>query len=278
MRAGPLSNEKVISVLNAYFVPVYAAWGKGSAEEQAELNQLYQKMVAHMGGPGTVAVEIFSSDLKPLKVVTGNSAAHLQALQMVVSNLSLHPGDVLVKPKRQSLPPDAAPDDLALHLTARGLIGGAANQFPAESWIVYKASELPQILGRKDAAVGLEWEIPAELAKRLLIHVYPQDISSDHPEANKILEQHITSRIISVESGVARARLDGHLTMDRGHAPHAGTTERIEASLVGYLDFDVQKRSILAFKLVTNKATSDGQDFMAGVTSQPKNYLEPTVQ
>jgi hypothetical protein len=260
-------------------VPVYAAWGKGSAEEQAELNKLYQKMVAHMGGPGTVAVEIFSSDLKPLKVVTASSTdGFLQTLQSVVSSLSLRPGNVLVKPRRQSLPQDTRPDDLALHLTARGFIGGASNHFPAESWIVYKASELPQILGPKETSIGLEWQIPSELAKRLLIHVYPQDISSDHPEANKILEQNITSRIISIEDGVAHARLDGHLTMNRGHAPHAGIDERIEASLVGYLDFDFKERRILALKLVTSKATSDGRDFMVGIISQPKNYAEPAAQ
>ena len=125
------------------------AWGKGSAQDQAKFRKIYDRMVA-AGGGGTVTVDILASDLKPLKSLHVASASMpgvlLKTLQIVVSSLSLKPGETLVKPRRQSLPQDAGPDDLALHLTARGFIQG---EFPAESWIVYKASELPQICRAK---------------------------------------------------------------------------------------------------------------------------------
>jgi len=133
-------------------------------------------------------------------------------------------------------------------------------------------------VGRRPREECCWFDIIYELAKRLLIHVYPQEVSSDHLEFNKVLEQSITARIVSVETGDARARLDGHLTMDRAHAPPSAPANRIEANLAGYIDFDVQTRRVLAFKLPTNKATSDGKDFMVGITSQPKNYIEPAAQ
>jgi hypothetical protein len=247
-----------------------------------EFRRIYEMMVA-AGGGGTVAVDILTSDLKPLKWLHVERASKpgvlLQTLQIVISNLSLKPGRTLVKPRRQFLPKDAGPDDLALHLTARPFNDREyPGQFPGESWIVYKASELPQIVGDKEPSVGSEWEISPQLAKRLLIHVYPQEISSDHPEFNQIIEQSITARIISVEGGVARARLDARLIMDRAHAPQPAVSVRIEALMAGYLDFEVQKRRILAFKLAASKATADGQDFLVGITSQPKTYTEPVEE
>ena len=53
---------------------------------------------------------------------------------------------------------------------------------------------------------------------------------------------------------------------------------RIEALMAGYLDFEVRRRRILAFKLATSKATADGHDFLAGITSQPKIYTEPAEE
>jgi hypothetical protein len=271
----------VISILNAYFVPAYAAWGQGNAGEQAEFKKIYDKMVAAGGQGGTVAVDVLTPDLKPLKMLHVVPASRpgvlLQTLQTVVSSLSLKPGEALVKPRRQSLPRGAGPDDLVLHLTARRFAEEEQlpGQFPGESWIVYKASEFSQILGGTEPAAGSEWEIAPELAKRLLIHVYPQEISSDHPEFNQIVEQRLTAKIISVEGGIARARMDGRLIMDRAHTAPRAVSKRIEATLAGYLDFEIRKRRVLAFKLATSKATADGRDFLVGVTSQPRAYTEP---
>jgi len=228
---------------------------------------------------GTVAVDILTADLKPLKSLHVERAARpgvlLQTLGDFVSSLSLKPGEALVKPRRDYLAKDAGPNDLALHLTARGFIPG---EFPAESWIVYRASELPQLIGQQKLSVGSEWKMPSELTRRLLIHVYPQEISSGHAEFNQIIEQRITSRIIAVERGIARARLDGRLVMDRRHGAPPTSGSRIEAALIGYMDLDLQKRLVLAFKFATHKATSDGRNFAVGVTSQRENEAETAAE
>jgi len=52
MRAGPLSNSTVISLLNRYFVPVYAVnedyrdGGAQPPEEKAEYNRIYKEALA----------------------------------------------------------------------------------------------------------------------------------------------------------------------------------------------------------------------------------------
>lgn len=263
-------------------MPVYVAWGEGSAREQAEFRKIYNTIVADGGMGGTVAVDILTPDLKALKNLHIGAAAKpgvlLETLRTLVFSLSLKPGPVLVKPRQQYLPREAAPGDLALHLTARAFIELEPYYFPGESWIVYKASEIPQILGGAEPSVGAQWEIAPELVKRLLIHVYPQEISSDHPENNQILEQGLTAKIISVEGGVARARIDGRLTMNRVHHGPPAIHRRVDATLAGYLDFEIRKRRVLAFKLATSKATADGRDFLAGITSRPTNYTEPVKE
>jgi hypothetical protein len=260
------------------------AWGEGNSAEQAEFKRIYG-MMGTVGGGGTVVVNILTSNLKPLKnihvMVAQKPGVLLQNLQSVIADLSLSPGEPLIKPRRHFLAKNATPDDLALHLTARRLEEEerlVPGQFPGETWIVYKASELPKIVGNTEPKVGAEWEIPPALAQRLLVHVYAQDISSDHPEANQILVHRFNARIISVENGVVRARLDAHLLMNRIHVALPAYSKRIDATLAGYLDFEVEGRRILAFKLATTSATSDGQDFHLGVTSQPKIYVEPMVK
>src|SRR5580765_7646930 len=68
MRAGPLSNTKVISLLNSYFVPVYTAnedySAKGSAppEEKAERNRIFQEGYTAKWSVGTVHVYLLNPE------------------------------------------------------------------------------------------------------------------------------------------------------------------------------------------------------------------------
>jgi hypothetical protein len=68
MRAGPLSNTKVIELLNGYFVPVYAVnedyATKGSAplEEKAERDRIFQEGHALKLSVGSVHVYVLRPD------------------------------------------------------------------------------------------------------------------------------------------------------------------------------------------------------------------------
>src|SRR6185503_3056976 len=72
MRAGPLSNNDVISILNRYFVPVYTSnevsgpRGTGAPEERAALHRIVSSFEQARLGTGDVRVYILSPDAKPL--------------------------------------------------------------------------------------------------------------------------------------------------------------------------------------------------------------------
>src|SRR5438094_70172 len=71
MRASSLSDAKVISLLNRYFVPVYvsneedADGGTGPADEKAEYKRIYLEAVKAGISSGTVHVYLLTSDGHP---------------------------------------------------------------------------------------------------------------------------------------------------------------------------------------------------------------------
>src|SRR5437879_2983425 len=71
MRASSLSDAKVITLLNRYFVPVYvsnddaADWGTGPLEEKAEYQRIYVETVKAGLSSGTVHVYLLTPDGHP---------------------------------------------------------------------------------------------------------------------------------------------------------------------------------------------------------------------
>lgn len=278
MRAGPLSNEKIIDFLNAYFVPVYlsnedyAKDGSASAQEKAEFWRIYNGFAI-----GTVAVDLLTPDGKgiiSIHVVDASKPDYLlNKLQEVSSSLGVIPGAPAMKPQPQSVPPPTEEGSLLAHLTARSSF---MPEFPAETWLVFKPAEIPKLLPPSPPAVGATWRVDPEMSKRILIHFYPQMPSSDKPENNIILQQSLTGKVISIQNGVVRARLDAQLVMNRSYYnPPRGDARLVKAQLVGYVDFMPNRTHIHAIGLTTYKATYDGKDFEAGLMSLPHLYAVP---
>src|SRR5687768_470864 len=209
MRAGPLSNQKVIELLNGYFVPVYtvnedyAKKGSAPPEEKAERERVFKAGHAAKKSVGSVHVYILdpkgeltdslhvAEAAKPKKLIA--------ALEKTVADLKLTAGKPVVKPRPQSERPTCDKDCLALHLTARSLDGrGAWSEFPVENWIVLTPSEQQQFTGqRKEARVGDTWEIDAETSKKLLTHFYPATENNDVSK-NQFLEQNLRATVTRV--------------------------------------------------------------------------------
>src|SRR5262245_40774893 len=154
MRAGPLANAKVISLLNRYFVPVhvsnedYADKGPAPAEEKALKRRIYHEAAKAGLSVGTVHVYILTPDgghpVASLHVAEAAKPDRLVAtLQHAVDRFHPAPGKPVIDPAAQSAPPPAGPGALVLHLTARVLKpGGAWGEFPVENWVVYGADEV----------------------------------------------------------------------------------------------------------------------------------------
>jgi hypothetical protein len=82
MRAGPLSDNRIISVLNSYFVPVYTSnedsgpQGSGPSEEKAEHLRIYREAMRSPCGAGAVFVYILNPEghvIDGLDVARGSS-------------------------------------------------------------------------------------------------------------------------------------------------------------------------------------------------------------
>src|SRR5437763_16410211 len=89
MRAGPLSNSKVISLLNRFFVPVYAMnedyrdGGAAPAADRAEYNRIFKQSLAPGLSTGNVHVYILSPEGIPvdsLPVATAGKTDRVSAL------------------------------------------------------------------------------------------------------------------------------------------------------------------------------------------------------
>ena len=152
MRAGPLSDSKVISLLNSYFVPVYtvnedySSKGSAPAEEKAERKRIFQQGHEAKLSVGTVHVYLLAPDGRLVDTMHVAKAAKSQSLitmlEKTVGILKTVSGQPVVPPAPQSCLPPSEKNSLVLHLVARSLDGrGAWSDFPVENWIVLSQAE-----------------------------------------------------------------------------------------------------------------------------------------
>src|SRR5262245_1692940 len=274
MRAGPLSNTRLISLLNRFFVPVYAAnedyreGGAQPAEEKAEYNRIFKEAHAAKLSVGTVHVYILSPAGHPMDSLHVATAAKteklIDLLERTVEKLHVREGKPVVSPVTQSAPPRCASDSLVLHLSSRSLDGrGAWSDFPVEDWIVLARDEWEKLLPRSRAQVGDPWEVEGEISAKLLTHFYPPTENNDVSK-NRFERQSLKATTVSVHEGVARARIEGELRMQHSFY-HKEDGKTVEATVLGFIDFEPASRTIRSFLLVTDRAAYGGGTFGVSV-------------
>src|SRR5262245_8010616 len=276
MRTGPFSDSRVIDRLNAHFVPVLAVnedyRGKGSApaEERAEYTRIYREALAAKFSTGTVHVYVVEPGGKPigtLHVAEAAKTAKLVALlDDVIARLNVKAGKPIVTPAPLSLAPPAPEGSLVLHLTSRPVKGGGSWDGVSENWVVYDKSEAKKLLPAGEVKAGQTWSIDKELASRLLTHFYPVTENNDIGK-NQIESQELTGRVLSVENGLARARLEGTLRMKHDFY-HKADGKTVVASLVGYVAFDPTNGAIEKLRLATTEAAYGGGTFAVAVRTK----------
>jgi hypothetical protein len=269
MRAGPLSNTKVIDLLNSYFVPVYtvnedyAKNGTAPKEEKAERERIFKAGYAAKKSVGSVHVYLLSPDgefIDSLHVAEAAKSKTLIALlEKTATDLKLNKGTPVVTLRPQSEVPACEKDCLALHLTARSLDGkGAWSEFPVENWIVLSPADQREITGT-EKHIGETWEIGTDTAKKLLTHFYPATENND-VSRNRFIEQKLTGTLVGKENGVARARLNGTFKMEHSFY-HKPDGKIAEGSVIGYIEFSPKSGQITSFDLVTERASYAGGTF-----------------
>ena len=89
--------------------------------------------------------------------------------------------------------------------------------------------------------------------------------------ANRIEEQSLKGTVTSLKDGVVRARLEGTLKMKHAFYPRKEDKNMVEATLLGYVEFQQDRTRIRALRLVTDTATYGGarQHFGAALRLVP---------
>ncbi len=292
MRASSLSNDKVIDLLNHFFIPVYlsnedfAKGGCAPVEERKELQRIYRETLDAKRSAGSVHVYLLGPDGKGIDSMHVASAYKIEKLvpmlEAGLAQYQLTAGRTLFPPGSQSRHPKCAPDSLVLHLVARNVVKQgddfvptktklgetrSANwgSYPSEDWIVFNKEDAAKLLPRGVVQTGTTWKLDADLAGRFLTHFYPTTENND-VQKNKMQKQELSGAVVSIKDGVARAKLTGHLTMEHWFY-HKADGNVVDTGLVGYLDFEPATGRIRTLRLITENATYSRRPFGAVLRS-----------
>jgi len=273
LRAGPLSDGRVINILNRNFVCVYAAnedyTGPNplvGAEERAELARIRQEGYAKKLSVGDVRAYVLTPDGHTHDTVpTEKVAVTLDMLQWTVGQFKPQPGPPVVPPARQSVPPPAPADAVALHLISRGDDRGSWGEFPAENWIVLAREDWSKLLPAGEVTLGQTWELDHGVGVRILRYFYPQT-ENNYADLDRIEQHQLTAKALSVRDGVVTARIDGF--MKGHHSFYSGRkADPLGAAIVGVMTFAPGKPPSL--QLVTTSAAYGTRPFKVTVQTVP---------
>jgi len=255
-----------------------------------ELHQLNKKNQAE-GKPtlsvGTVHAYVLTSDGKPLDslhVAEAKPARMAAMLEQAIQTLKVPKGEPIVKPAPQSVAPQAKADSLVMHLTARYLVprtqpgarqdidgdyvpadagrlgterSGSWGALPSEDWLELPKAEWMKLLPAGPVGIDSSWDLDRDVTAQILTRCYPTTENNDL-STNRIDKQALRATVVSVQGGKVRARLEGSLKMKHTFYPRRDDENVVEATFVGYLDFEQDKPRIHTLRLVTDKATYGG--------------------
>jgi hypothetical protein len=288
LRAGPLSDEGVISVLNRFYVPVYVSNedyeknGSVSAEEKKAYMRIYHEALKEKRSAGSVCVYLVSPDGKGVASMIVSEAAKpgkLRALlEETAKKLGTAEGKALIAPTSQSKPPKTEDTDLVLHSISRYDHRGSWAEFPAENWIVLKEADAKKLLPTGAPQVGTAWDVNADAAARILTYFFPQtetcdvahDVDPNGRHKHQIKQLALRGKVLSVDGDVARARLDGMVRIKRKFYPGKEDDNHVDASVLGYVEFDARTQHIRVLRIATTAATYANLKFSVAVQSGEK--------
>jgi hypothetical protein len=246
-------------------------------------NKVDGKPQLSIGSVHAYVLDSAGQPLDSLHVAEAGPEHVIAMLEKQITALKVPKGKPVVKPGAQSACPKADADAVVLHLTTRYLVGksdsrarkdvaddlvplkpelgaeksGQWNALPSEDWIVLKDAQWRKLLPEKPVAVGASWDLDKETVAQILNRFYPTTENNDL-SSNRIDEQALKGTVVSDKDGVVRARLEGTLKMKHAFYPRREDKNAVEATLLGYVEFQRDKPQIRALNLVTDPATYGG--------------------
>jgi hypothetical protein len=281
MRAGPLSQSRIIETLNSYFVPAYLSWedyskdGAAMAAEKQAFWAMYQEAARSGLSVGTVHAYVLAPDGAVLSTQHVASAVQsdrlYRMLRSAIERLDLRPGSPVSGATTQSRLAGPVPADaVVLHLVARYTSReGSWREFPSENWLVLLRPDWERLTPSGPLATGDTWRLDRFVTASLLIHVYPQTENND-ANPGRLQECQIDAAVIEADERRVRIRLDGTLVMKHPFYPNRDDANHVRASLVGLLDVDPRTRYPLDLRLATDGAKYGRDAFLAAMWAVPR--------
>src|SRR5207245_2477344 len=130
---------------------------------------------------------------------------------------------------------------------------GQWTALPSEDWIVLPKAQWLKLLPGQPVKVGASWNLDKETAAQILTRFYPSTENNDL-KTNKIEEQALRGTVVSIKNGLVLARLEGKLKMQHSFYPRKEDNKMVEATLLGYMEFQQDKVGIRALRVVTDNA------------------------
>jgi RNA polymerase sigma factor (sigma-70 family) len=269
-RGGPLSDPRVIALLNRRFVPVYS---DSEDRRNAEHVRIYQEALAKKLVAGSECLYFVGPDGHVFDTMHVCNTTTDQFLARIEKHAGPE-GAPLVAPRPQSVP--GSTDGLVLHLTARYLdrdgklrvSKGDYKEFPAEEWITLDRHEAGGLLPPEISRKGSSVEVDPALATRLLSRFYPLTGNFKAPPENRISEASLSARVVACRGGISWVRLDGRVRMEHSFFP-ARDWRPVEASFTGFLEADTATKEIRSVRIATERATYGREPFGVAIRSNP---------
>jgi RNA polymerase sigma-70 factor (ECF subfamily) len=267
-RGGPLSDPRIIELLNSRYVPVY------ENSHDKELSRVYQDSLKAGLGGGTEYLYILDSDGRVIDAHHICTARTPDVLELLEKHAMGAPGGPLTLPS----PQDAAPAAGAplLHVTSRYLDAKGDvekgkkdyHAFPAEEWLELSPADAAALVPNPAAPLNASWSVDLAVAARLLSRVYPLTGNMIDPEKNQIQTAGLRATVIAGRRDTAWIRLDGRVAMD--HAFMADRDHRsVESAMTGYIEYNRAEKKIRTLRMVTDSAVYGRENFAVAVRSVP---------
>jgi hypothetical protein len=263
MRVSSLSDERVISLLSKYFVPVWVSrddyqLDPRSKAEQAELERIDSERSKRGFKGGTVCVFLLDADgsiLATMPVQLASKPDNLvPLLTKVVAQKQLSPRT------REAIRATAARSRASKPRTEGGRIvhiwtrcdQKGANRGLSQDRIELTAEECKAFAPPADARPEIPWRVPDEIAHRLFQCCYPPGPIWRAKEC-KVRRGTMTAELVAVSDGEARLQLQGEMEL---LFPYMGkpTDGCVTAHLIGLARWHTAKQTLTALDLVSERA------------------------
>lgn len=270
LRAGPLSDTRVITLLNRRFVPVYVDSENPGDREHA---RVYREALAKKLEAGSEFLYFLAPDGRVIDTMHV-CATKTDALLERLAKHAGPEGEPVVAPAPQSAPPSA--DGLVLHFTARYLENdgkvdtkkGNYHEFPAEEWMVLAPAEAARLLPPDLSRRGSGIDVDPALAAKILSRFYPLTGNFEDASTNAIRANALQARVAAVGKETSWVRLEGRVILEHTFLPKKDP-RTAETAFAGYVAVDRATRRVLSVRAATERGTYGKERFGVAVRSVP---------